>query len=595
MLREAELDFLNSDYTDTNALLTWLCGVTPSSSAAAPSDNPTEWVQLNARAQTLLSFLQAGLDYYGQPRDHAPLTSLGYYQSQSTTLLVIADAINQAYIKYQSDASQQQDAVAQLQATVSQVSNHIGALQQDLTAAQAEQTSTQNAAATLFQAMQAQLSVVNAAQTAVQVALANIAPPNCTFTEVLTCMTTLLFLSADAYTAMTGIGDVLEGLSTESTSAGDIMKLIEPVGDYSIPNLQTQWGNISQYLTPSTPDYAKIIGQSTDWQSTLTTFDTNIQSLITANPSVSSEATNFQTQVHTYVDIIQAHNQKIFDYTALVLKANHLQALINHKQTEYNRVSNAAADAVNPTTVEFLTFMQGAYQDVMGQLARYVFNENAAFNYWSLQTNPLTIADQSVGELATSFGTIMQSVGNLLDTTDTPRQPFNGITFTFDAGDYPAQFQSFQQGVANGSDVSHSLTISIPVNSPSFAGWYQIIAQSFTISVTGATTTSGDLDVDLKHSGRALFLDKTGATVEFSHEPTVQDYKYNIAGGTSVGGGALGGDANNLNIIGVSPCTTWTVEVVASNNPGLVMSNVSQVAITFSGLYFPNAVNVSRG
>jgi hypothetical protein len=126
------------------------------------------------------------------------------------------------------------------------------------------------------------------------------------------------------------------------------------------------------------------------------------------------------------------------------------------------------------------------------------------------------------------------------------------------------------------------------VTAPAFAGWYQIIATNFTISIPGAVTESGDLDVNLLPSGRARFLDSSGVkTAEYSHEPTQQDFKYAIATGAAIGGGSLGGDANNPDLIGVSPCTRWTVEVVASFNPGLDLSKVAEIDVTFSGLYFP--------
>jgi hypothetical protein len=65
------------------------------------------------------------------------------------------------------------------------------------------------------------------------------------------------------------------------------------------------------------------------------------------------------------------------------------------------------------------------------------------------------------------------------------------------------------------------------------------------------------------------------------------DYSYEIATGTRLGGGNLGGDSDNKQYIGLSPYSTWTIRVKADHNPGLDLSAVKEIKLTFSGKYYP--------
>ena len=62
-----------------------------------------------------------------------------------------------------------------------------------------------------------------------------------------------------------------------------------------------------------------------------------------------------------------------------------------------------------------------------------------------------------------------------------------------------------------------------------------------------------------------------------------------IVDGVKQGGGNLGGDADNRQI-GLSPYATWTIRIKADANPGLDLSAVREINLTFAGKYIRSCV-----
>jgi hypothetical protein len=364
-----------------------------------------------------------------------------------------------------------------------------------------------------------------------------------------------------------------------------------------VSRIQKSWKVISGVISSAAPDAAKLaVPQDSDWQQNLDSFNEQIQTIITQNQKnqkVVAQAENFQQQVYTYLDIAQTRNQNVLNYNTLMIQSAKLAALTAQKQAQATNIKNSQSGDYDPTLPEFLTFMQGAYQDIKNNIVQYLYQENQAYNYWSLQNNPFSVADQTVAELAITQSTLDADTMDFVNSTQTPRQPFSDFVVTPNQSDYAQQFTDLVTGYADPEDSSQTIhQISFSVQPDAFAGHYQVIANNFKISIPGATTDGGSIDVSLIHSGRALVMDSQSNVQEFTHEPIFADYTYNTGTGVSTEGGALGGDPNNPEYIGVSPFTTWTVEIVESQNSGgenygLDLSSVNQIEITFSGQCYP--------
>jgi hypothetical protein len=124
---------LNGDYQTTLALLQWLVNVTPTTgSTSQPAEDVAEWQALNQNAQTVLNQLQLGLNFYGQPYNYVPLVSYSFYSGALggvNGLITIGTGIEDAYNNYMAAVGNQTQQQTQISSSLTQVNNHITALQ----------------------------------------------------------------------------------------------------------------------------------------------------------------------------------------------------------------------------------------------------------------------------------------------------------------------------------------------------------------------------------------------------------------------------------------------------------------------------------
>lgn len=588
-LHQAELSFLNRDWAYAQTLLTWLRDLTPAAgSAGVPAANGAEWTHLHERVVTLLSYLEKGLDYFGEARNHVPLLSLNFYRKETPVLLDIGKMIESAYSSYLADTSQQADRLTALNQTIAQTDRHLTALQSDLADTRAEQNRTQDVIETLHKSQMTQQGVVQSAQDAYRAAVLH-AGDGCSFLDLIKGVVNVLTMAQQAYNDVTNIAAAAKSIgSGDGGIIGTIKTIYSARGDAT--DLRDKFNAVAGLNSDSRPDQAKLLMPASDLAARIRKFDASIDQVISSSSDsgVVDAARNYKKQVHIYVDLVQARNRKVYDYTALVLRDRRLRAIIDQKTAELSRVKNAAAGAIDPTLPALRTFMAGAYHDVRADLIRYILHGRAAYNYATLQQTQVSLSTQNIAGLAQSHATLLSDIETFFNSAPT-REIFQGSAVAFDAHDYGPQFAEFRAGKVNGQGHRlHYFGFSIPFSQ--FPNWYQVVAHGFTVSIPHATTTGGPLDVDLVHSGHARFLDASLNVVDYTHRPTLQDYS---SGGGVTSGGQLGGGDASPETIGVSPCTAWTLVVSENANPGLDLSAVTQFTLTFSGKYYPRPLQAT--
>ena len=310
------------------------------------------------------------------------------------------------------------------------------------------------------------------------------------------------------------------------------------------------------------------------------------------------QAADYLIAMNTYVSLVQAYNQKILTFDALVIEIAALNATINLKQAESARISNLLAQAANqdPNLADYVAYMDGVYQDILTLNLRYLYETNSALNYYTLSQQVIQVGTAgqplSMADIANVFSNLNTTLpgfinGNPVRSRRSIRFPVtltSAPTGTFSTGD---PFAAFIAGTTVGSDHIHAMPFTIPLGPGPVAGRYRLVATAFSVSVPGFKTPTNTILVRLTHSGRAPFLGANGNRVEFTHSAVEVFYAYEVdANGkeTQTGGGALGSGPNNPEYIGLSPCTAWLLEVRESDNPGLDLSAVQNVMLNFSGL-----------
>ncbi|MDB5036298.1 MAG: hypothetical protein JWQ98_3539 [Chlorobi bacterium] len=196
-----------------------------------------------------------------------------------------------------------------------------------------------------------------------------------------------------------------------------------------------------------------------------------------------------------------------------------------------------------------------------------------------------------MGGLSAIHAKLIGDIIDVLNKRVEVMQRFQNKTVTLAEATRAKQFENFRAGHQEQSDGKtrrvHELTFTIPPEEGLFRGWVQVLATNFAVDLPGVRTSGGSISVQLIHSGSGVVFDKKEKPMEFSHIRRLADYTYRIADGTKEGGGNLGGDDDNKQYIGLSPYATWTLRIKADANPGLDLSAVKEIRLTFAGRYYP--------
>lgn len=564
-LHAAELSYLKADYANAYRLLQWVQAVTPASGAV-------ELVELHTRATSLLGRLRQGQNYYAKPRNFVPLLSLEYYKQQVTALIAIAGQIEDTYASYLGAEGKAQDQLAALNDVISKSRESLDKLQTTLDALTKQKNQTQDSISQLTVAQEAQSQVVTLAQAAFKTALDK-QLAGCTFADILSAVKTIVQIGQAAYSGIVAIQSAVGALAQEAAAMANVIKQIEVVGK-SITSIQDQWGKISKLIDPKTaPDAGKLVMQKDD-------FDKVMKPFLDL-----PEAAAFKSRVHDFLDIIQSRNQKVYEYNIMLLTESELRDQISQKSAELERIKNSLAQKKDPTLPEMRLYMEGLYQQMKSQILRLLYEENQALEYMTLKSSAFPAEDRSVADLGGIHANIITAIIDYKNGMKAAQQPFD-LTLTVSAQERPEQFRTF---VAGGVDLKgrkvHDLTFSMPVNDPKFRQMWQVVAESFTMTLPQAKTSDDLIYLLLMHSGRAQFLDSAGDPKEFSHLQRVAALEYDLKTGVVTKGGQL----QDADYIGLSPSTTWTIRLPVDDqtNPKLDLSGVNQIVIKLHGHFYP--------
>jgi hypothetical protein len=563
-LRKAERCYFNSDYATANTLLVWL-------QQTCRGDG--EWATIQKRAATLLSQLAQGLSFYGRPRNAVPLADAPTYLSTLNTLQTSGGIVEQDYFRFLDQQKAAADRIAALKNQLAGVQGAVAQLTDQMTKAADQQGPVNDAIEQLHVQIEAQYNTLVEAATSFQTALA--AKVGCeTFMAVLNGAAAVVTTSADGFADLQKMQTAISSLKGSLADLNVIVKQIQTAAK-DINSVKSAWTGLAGAIKGG-PDAGKIAVEKGD-------FDQMMQPYL-AMP----EAQAYVAAMHAYMTSVQARNEKLRQSDALVVLQAQIQATIDQKQAESNRVSNLVADQANqdPTLADYVAFMEGAYQDMQALLLRYLFEANAALDYYTLNQADIQVGSPnhalSMGDIASAIGKITTTLPSFINNSNGPRDPFAALSITLSAapaGSYSPGADPFARFIT-GTERTHELPFSVRLDS--LPGLYQVTATAFTIAVPGFATTNNQIMVRLRHSGYAPFLDANGKTVEFTHNQVEVYYAYSVdkqGNSTYVGGGAL----SDTNYIGLSPCTSWQLSIREAENPGLDLSKVTQVLVSFSG------------
>lgn len=595
--RAAKLAYLNaqsaSDYQAVIGLFVWLQNVTapfnitpqPAISGLLPTDVATRAAICQA-AGLELARLNAGLNYYGDPLNWAPVLTWNWLDGRVTQQLALGNGVLQQF----NSASQPSEQAAAAQ-------NASTSIQADLANLQAAESSLQQQ----IDALDAQIGKLGL-QIAQQVDVITQdfktlqqqytkQQTGCDFTDVLTALSSIVQLGLSSaygeFNALGQIKDLTTALGYESAGA----------------NLLQSAGNLVQKLIPSDAGYTALAGAWGQLQTTLSTYGANSGLIAVANDQFDTllnqyfsglpEASVVEDDVDELIALNQARNQTVLNYTGLYAKLQQLSLQAAQKQAELEHVAALLAAQQQPALPDYLGFLQNALVEIGNDIADNLYQENQAFQYWAVVAQPLAISGLDMASLSVAAGQLETSVQSYLEnTTGRPFSPFSNVSIFIDSATYPSAFARLA--------ATKQLTVQIaPTISPNpFVNTYIVTAETLTVSLPGVPAPAPGtienptlLQLNLTQHGADAREAPDGTTLIFTHAPRLVFYEYNYALGQATVAGTIGDPAQGFT--GLSPFATWTIDFSPSTNGWLDLAQVTSVQLTFGGtLLGPNAADV---
>ncbi|MDB5036297.1 MAG: hypothetical protein JWQ98_3538 [Chlorobi bacterium] len=300
VLRQAETSYMNSDYRIASNLLEWLRFICPEGDAGS--------MQLRLRAETLLTQLHQGFNYYGKLANHVPLLTVDYYSTQLTSLLLLGQNIENARNAYNNQQATRESRLEAIDNAITESAKMQQKMNEALAHLETQENQLQDEIMRLVIGRGNQRDVMMAAADAFKNAVKAKAE-GCSFEDLLTFATTVVSVGKAVYGDYTAISGAIGNLRKVTTTLDGLQNAVKNLQTMqkSVSDVATQWRTIKTELSPSTPDVSKLVAEQED-------FDKMMKPYLEM-----PEAQAYSKHVHDYLGIVQAVNKKILDYNGVLV------------------------------------------------------------------------------------------------------------------------------------------------------------------------------------------------------------------------------------------------------------------------------------
>lgn len=593
LLHYIEIRYLNEKYQDVGLLLSWLESVTednPGSQTAKineiGSPSPTtivptkaEWGSIRKRVQVLRAQLRAGLDFYGMPRNYVPSVSLESYQETIRELTKIARNIETSYKNYFSDKQSAEQRVAALRTAVDNCRLQLQLLgsEGNKIASKIDEEYSQITALTdrLEMRKQALMAAGQELENEIKARTGG-----CNLGDALTFAASLYATYQTGFVGIQNVYQAVNKFSNSEFAVTNAIQTIKTVGS-NLDEIKNAYNGLKDKLSNLRSNEAKIAISLENYEKVLAPFKDL------------GAAKKYEQQVSLFLDVAQTRNQKIMDYSSLLIQKEKVAAQLKQLQEEMARQQSLLAQkAINPSLVECVTFMDKLLTEAKANLIYFLYQEHRAYEYWGLTTEPFNVWDQDITGLEAKHG---QIVGLQMQKAEArnraPQQLITQVVLKSD--DYPEIFDELRQ--------TGKMIFTLPESHEAFnRGWSSVTIREAMVEVAGVKTSDNILSVKLTHAGKSRFVDTQRRIIDFTHHPRSTNITYNLLDGKAC---AAGGNifigypctplSNNLGAgpgngyAYLSPFATWNLEIPDSVNKGLDRNGITEIKLLLTGQFLP--------
>jgi flagellar capping protein FliD len=577
----AGLAFLNAraeeDFEYARTLYQWLIDCNkPFADGAAKAGLKTEEAKVRSTlcnsAMAEMLRLAQGLDFYGHSYNWAPVLTLKSLEQRCSEIVALGSVIENQFRDYTDTERTLKEKLGALSSAKQQIALKTGNIQAEIKRLDTEIGEMLKHLESYDKNVAAQLDLLNSTEYKFKKELENylIEQHQTDFFQFMEMLGTVVSCVGGLGGAIGGTVSAFKALNEAESFVKEVKGVVKVLKKVKggIDNLIKGYKAIKEYATREEPNGAKLLVDSEE-------FDEMLEEYLGKFPA----ADELRAAVDHYIELAQARNMAAYNYTALIGQKLSLQKQSEQIQAELPYI-DAQAGAYRDTMLPvFSAFMRTAYERVRRDLLRKLYEENRAYEYWSLETDEFAVSNSSIAALAATHERLVADIDAFREANDA-FETFTQVV-EISAEKFPAAFAALPK--------QQCLVFELDIRTtPGFANMRHIMVQAFELRFPDITGSGKTLSVSLVHSGLAVFNrlpdpQAAGSLVMFSHKPRAKFFKIDYGNAENKAGGTIGDDSQGY--AGLSPFTTWKLDFSLAGNDWLDLKSIQRVVLKLSGRF----------
>ncbi|MEA2205227.1 MAG: hypothetical protein QOE77_2003 [Blastocatellia bacterium] len=516
--------------------------------------------------------LQQGLDYYGHSYNWTPVLNLTNLVARTTEIIQLGKVVEDQFNRYLDQGLSNKERMKAFDQAKQEIDRKLAEFVAEIDKLKPQITNFETEVGKLSEALRRQRTLLVEGQLKFKDELIkHLREQNgLTFDGFLDMLATVIGCVGGVVEGIGGIKTAIDAIKKAEEFSKQIKSVVEifKKAKATIENISKAYSSVKDAFDDGNPNAAKILVDGEEFDKMLKKYLGKFDA-----------AGELRKAMAYFQELAQARNMAAYNYTTLVAQMLTIQAQHDQLYQGIQHINAEIAAHQDNVLPIYTAYLKDAYEDVQRNLLRNIYQENRAYQYWSLKNRQLKTDDLNIATLtATHVGLIKE-----IDTFRENSQMFNPFEqeVIISADRFPNEFADLHK--------SKALTFKLDIlREEGFLNMRYIIAREFTLEFPDVVDNSHVLYVNVVHTGEAVLnsdtdVDKPGAVHVFSHRPRVSLYKYDYKKKAKTAGGDLGEDSQGY--IGVSPFTMWRFDFNLKGNEWLDLSSLKTVVLTFSGRF----------
>lgn len=577
-----DLDFLNArneaELTAVAQAYAWLIDINrpftdPKAVIDAARVSPPEQrvrAGLHNSAIVSLMRLQQGLDYYGHSYNWAPVLTLNSLVARTGQIIQLGKVVEDQYNRYLDKGSTDKQRMQAFRQAKQEIDRKLADFLAEIDKLKPQIDNFRTEVEDYSEDLRRQRTLLLEGQLKFKDELIKYLreQSDIGFDTFLDMLGTVIGCVGGVVGAVGGIKTAIDAVKKAEEFSKQVKGVVEifKKAKATVDNISKAYSAIKDYIGESNPNAAKLLVDADEFNAMIKEYLGKFDA-----------AGELRKAMDYYLALSQARNMAAYNYSTLV--AQLLSVQVQHDQL-YHSIQHINAEiATHQDNVlpVYTAYLKDAYEDVQRNLLRNIYQENRAYQYWSLQDRQLQTDDLNIATQAATHERLVADIDSFRENNEAFSDFHQKLTIT--AERHPNEFAAMLQ--------SRSLAFGLDIRGePGFQNMRHIIARSFKLEFPDIIGGDHVLFLNLIHSGQAVLnsdtdLDKPGALHVFSHRPRIRLYKIDYKDRGNTAGGNLG--EGDQGYIGVSPFTQWRIDFDLKGNEWLDLRRIKTVLLTFEG------------